>query len=189
VDFWLEMDRDKHPDGIGAVYDEVKDKFWAAIADGKTPGLRTAGTGTDSATCPLMAVGNTPYNGNNPLKYLDGAFDVVEIQGADGRWIAVTKGGSVHVKAGQPVKVRATLTNLGEAAWLAKGIGAVQLTLNGVAAVQSPLAATVPHQDSVTMAAEIALSGLKGESTLTLGLEAKSRAHFGEKFSFVLIPH
>jgi hypothetical protein len=189
VDFWVEMDRDKHPDGIGAVYDEVKDTFWAAIAAGKTPGLRTAGTGTDSATCPLTAVGNTPYNGNNPLKYLDGAFDVVEIQGADGQWIAVTKGGSVPVKAGKPVKVRATLTNLGEAAWLAKGIGAVQLTLNGVAAVQSPLAATVPHQDSVTMAAEIALSGLKGESTLTLGLEAKSRAHFGEKFSFVLIPH
>jgi hypothetical protein len=46
----------------------------------------------------------------------------------------------------------------------------------------------MPHQGSVTMATEIATSGLKGESTLTLGLEAKSRAHFGEKFNFVLIP-
>ncbi|HQK77739.1 MAG TPA: hypothetical protein PKZ25_16205, partial [Candidatus Hydrogenedentes bacterium] len=77
VDHWITIDRDPHPDGIAGIYEEVKDAFWAAIEQGKTPGLRTEGTGTTSADCPLTAVGNVAYNGNNPPKYLDGFFNHV----------------------------------------------------------------------------------------------------------------
>ena len=191
VDDWIEIDRDKYPEGIGGVYDEVKDRFWASTAQGKTPGLRTSGTGTDSATCPLTAVGNTAYNGNNPPKYLDGAFDAIEILCADGKWEPLAKGGSTSVKAGGPVKVRVTLTNLGEAAWVstsAKDAGGVQLTLNGAGVTQQPLEATVPYQGCITEEVEIPSSEVNGESKFTLGIEAKGRAHFGEKFSFTLIP-
>ncbi|MFZ4778274.1 MAG: hypothetical protein ACOYM3_23120 [Terrimicrobiaceae bacterium] len=187
VDTWIEIDRDKYPEGIGGVYDEVKAQFWAAIAEGKTPGLRTAGTGTDSSTCPLTAVGNTPCNGNNPPKYLDGVFDAVEVLAADGQWTRVTKGGPVHAEAGKPVKVRATLTNLGEAAWAATPeTGGVRLTLNGEPA--APLAKAVPRHGTVTVETEIPASDLKGESKVTLGLDALNRARFGEKFDLVFVP-
>ncbi len=117
VDHWIEFDRDRHPDGIAGIYDAAKDEFWKAIDAGRTPGLRTAGTGTTSRDCPLLAVGNTPCNGTNPPKYLDGAFDLVEVQDADGQWTAVEPGGRVRARADKPVVARVTATNLGEAAW------------------------------------------------------------------------
>ncbi len=39
-DVWIPIRRDDHADGIAGVYASVKDAFWKAIAEGKTPGLR-----------------------------------------------------------------------------------------------------------------------------------------------------
>ena len=190
VDTWLTMDRDKYPVGIGGVYDNLKDAFWTAIDKGKTPGLRTDGTGTDSSNCPLIAVGNTKYNGSNPLKYLDGAFDVVEIRGADGKWTSVANGGTIKVNPNKPAVARIRLTNLGDAAWLApceKESGAVWLTVNGVK-MKQPLTASVPRHGSVVLSGVvIAPSGLEGGDSVTLGLVAEGRASFGEKFTINLV--
>jgi hypothetical protein len=136
VDHWITMDRDPHPDGLAGIYADVKDAFWAAIEAGKTPGLRTEGTGTTSADCPLTAVGNVKYNGNNPPKYLDGFFDTVEIRDAAGNWQAVQDGGAVALSWRQPLVARLGMTNLGEAAWLppteAGDAGAVYVRVDAV---------------------------------------------------------
>lgn len=156
VDHWITIDRDAHPDGISAAYDAIKDEFWRAIDSGKTPGLRTEATGTDSTNCPLIAVGNVPCTGSNPPKYLDAAFDVVEVKNG---------------------MARVTLTNLGEAAWSPMpgpdGKGAVYLVAGDT---EVPIPARVPRFGSVTLKVELP------ESDVTMQMEAKGMARFGERY-------
>lgn len=190
VDVWLEFDRDEHPDGIAGVYDELQSEFWTAIEKGLTPGLRTSGTGTTSADCPLVAVGNTPCNGSNPPKYLDGAFDVVEVRDASGKWVPVEKGGTVKVAAKTRVVARVQITNLGEASWVSgKGTGAVAITVEGAEKLRTALTRSVAHQDS-TGSVEVTLSsaGVTSPTPVVLSLIAEGRTPFGEKFGLVLDP-
>ena len=187
ADHWIEIDRDAHPDGVGGIYDAAKEAFWEAIEDGHTPGLRTAGTGTDSSNCPLLAVGNTPYNGSNPPKYLDGFFDVVEVGDASGDWAAVERGGEVRVAPGAPVVARITLTNLGEARWLARGAGArdgaVSVLALGPQELRTPLPKDLPRFGSMMLDGVTLLTGAPKEpSEVTLTLEAKGRARFGPRY-------
>ncbi len=194
VSHWIEIDRDAHPDGVSGVYDKVKEEFWQAIDEGRTPGLRTAGTGTNSANCPLTAVGNTPFNGSNPLKYLDASIDVVEIQGADGKWVPVEKGGNVEVRGDKPVLARIELTNLSEAEWLSpagrKGDGAAYITAERPGGVlTTPLPSNVPHLGTITVnRVGLAPSGVKAPTEITIRMVAEGRAEFGGKFRVTLQP-
>ncbi len=95
---WITIDRDSHPGGYWHVYNSHRKEFGALLAAGKTPGLRTAATGSTSATCPLLAVGNTPWNGSNPPKYLNAEFN----------WVR-----------GDAKTITASAGNLEEATWLA----------------------------------------------------------------------
>ena len=103
MDKWIEIDRDKHPIGFGGVYVDAKEEFWRAVDKGLTPGLRTSGTGTTSANCPLIAVGGNPCNGSNPPKYLDAVFDSFEVQDVEGKWVPVANGAEVAVSKGGEV--------------------------------------------------------------------------------------
>lgn len=195
VDFWIEIDRDAHPDGVTGIYDKVKAKFWKAIEKGFVPGLRTAGTGTDSSNCPLFAVGNTPCNGSNPLKYLDASIDVVEVQDADGKWTPVEKGGTVEVSGAKPVLARIEITNLGEARLLAPGKANSKAGMVYVTArmddqeIRTALPEDVPHLSSVTIEEVVlAPAGLKGSALVTLTFDAEGRTGFGEKFKIALVP-
>lgn len=189
VDKWIDIDRDKHPIGFGGVYREVKDEFWKAVDAGLTPGLRTGGTGTTSANCPLIAIGGTECNGNNPPKHLDSVFDSLKVLDANGRWVPVAKDAEVSVKKGTPVRIRVTLTNLGEAKWLASGgIGSVHLIAEG-GELSISMTADVPHAGSITLESVVA-DGIAGDraSRITLVLEAQGRVRFGEKYTIVLMP-
>ncbi|MHB1000043.1 MAG: beta-galactosidase [Armatimonadota bacterium] len=189
VDKWIEVDRDKHPIGFGGVYREVKDEFWGAIDKGLTPGLRTSGTGTTSANCLLIAVGNTPCNGNNPPKYLDAVFDSFEVQDADGKWVPVSDGAEVTVNKDLPVKVRIMLTNLGEAEWIAgNDPGSVHL-ISEDGRLRIPIPVSVPHATSTTLDQTV-ITQIMGDTpvSVTLVLEAQGRIKFGEKYTVVLIP-
>lgn len=197
IDTWLEFDRDAHPVGIAGAYDAVKDEFWKAIDAGKVPGLRTAGTGTTSRDCPPLAVGNTPMNGSNPPKYLDAAFDAVEIQGADGTWRAIEPKSTVSVgtlRPGSPLRLRATVTNLGEAEWIAESgnaaapesVGAVFFrAVAGGRAVSFPLARNLRRGESLERA-ELTLSvpAARENVEVSLELECSGRGSFGERFRF-----
>ena len=185
VDHWIEIDRDARADGVVGIYKTVQDEFWKAIEDGHTPGLRTAGTGTTSANCPLLAVGNTPCNGTNPPKFLDGFFDSLEVRDRNGEWVAVDKAARVKVAPDKPVVARVQLTNLGEATWRHQGDGAVYVT----ALERTPLPSDVPPRRSVTVNGVIlAPAGLKQPTEVTVSLLADGRTPFGEKYCITLAP-
>ncbi len=186
VDHWIEFDRDKNARGITGVYDEVQGEFWKAIEDGKTPGLRTAGTGTDSSNCPALAVGNVPWNGTNPPKFLDGFFDTFEIQDRNGHWVSATKGGRIEVAGDKPVLARMTIANLGEAAWLHEGNGAVYVAAGDT---RIPLPSDVPHLDRATLdCVVLAPAGLKDATQIAVRLVADGRTPFGERYEITLAP-
>ena len=195
VNHRITIDRDKHPDGVAGIYDEVKDEFWNAIDSGRVPGLRTVGTGTESCSSPDLAVGNTKPNGSNPLKFLDGAFDVVEVLDADGRWTRVENGGSVKVDGGKPVRGRVAVTNLGESAWSAEaGCRVFVICRHKEDTVCNDIPGTIDHLGSaVADVTLVAGSGLQESTEITLTFYAEARrdynlGQFGERFSLRLLP-
>jgi hypothetical protein len=197
IDHWIEIDRDAHPDGIAGIYDAAKAEFWKQIDAGRAPGLRTAGTGTTSANCPLLAVGNTPCNGTNPPKYLDAAFDAIEVQDADGRWTRVQPGDAAKIRNDKPVAARMTLTNLGEAKWLKPDptsigtheAGGVYIVTRGPGATRTPIPAAVPHLESIQVAdVVLASAGVQEATTVTITLTAEGRTPFGPNVRLTLIP-
>lgn len=190
---WLVIDRDAHAAGIAGAYDKVKDTFWALVAEGKTPGLKTDATGTTSADCPLIAVGNTAFDGTNPPKYLDGFFDRVEVLDASGAWVAIERGAAVNVLAGAPVKARMRVTNLGEARWLASQpeakAGAVHIVTEGDRTSLIALPSDVPRHGSCELA-DVVLreAALDVPERVILTFESKDRAKFGPQFQFTIEP-
>lgn len=194
VDHWIEIDRDQHPDGISGIYDATKDDFWRAIEAHRTPGLRTKGTNTTSASCPLDAVGNLPGDDHNPPKYLDAAFDAVELQGPDGRWTALENGASITGGGNVAVRARVTLTNLGEARWLSAGqdvssVGNVVLVIReGNRIRRVPLTVSAVNQGcSAVVEAVIAPPGGVRPVDILIGIEAVGRTSFGPKFALRLV--
>jgi hypothetical protein len=190
---WLTIDRDQHPAGINGIYEANNEAFWSAIENGDVPGLRTEATGTDSTNCPLVAVGNVPYNGENPPKYLDGYFDKVEVRVGGGEWVQIAEGNSIPVKANQPVSLRVTAVNLGEATWVASADdeqGSVCILVsNGI----GPNTRTrIPHNLPRHRRAEIAdiITPPIGPEPVEMRItfEAAHRATFGPKFTFRLVP-
>lgn len=189
TDYWIVFDRDEHPDGIAGIYDEVKKEFWAAIDKGKSPGLRTLGTDTTSANCPLLAVGNNELTGSNPAKYLDAAIDSVKILDADENWVEVEKEGTIRVDDDKPVIVRVEFTNLGEAKLLTPwgtATGGVYLRIEqGSNVKQVALDHDVGHQTSGIREFELLPAGSTSMGVV-ITFEAEDRAKFGERFGFVL---
>jgi hypothetical protein len=193
VDMWLEFDRDKFTNGITGVYDEVKDAYWKALDEGKTPGLKTAGTGTSSADCPLLAVGNKECNGSNPPKYLDAFFDVVEVKDAAGEWVPVSKDGEVAVGSSETLMARLTVTNLGEAGLLASkdapaGVGAVYVLTEGKNAMRTSLPQGLRRFQSETFEMALTPDPITQPLDVTLTFEAAKRTLFGPKFTIHLKP-
>jgi hypothetical protein len=191
--YWIEIDRDAHPDGIAGIYDAAKADFWSAIDKGLAPGFRTKGTGTDSSNCPLVAVGNGPLTGSNPPKYLDAAIDSVQVLDASGKWVEVAKGGSVKVAGGKAVAARVEFTNLGEARLLAPAsttaAGGVYLMIEQGSHTRAiALASDVPHQASSSVKPFELLPAGPELTEVVLTFEAKGRAKFGERFGFRIEP-
>ncbi len=186
---WFAFDRDAHAGGYWrAAFHEGAAAYRAAAKAGQTLGVRTAGTGTDSATAPKVAVGNVPWDGSNPPKYLDAEFNGLQVLGADGAWREAEDGAVVEVAAGQPVRARASLGNTQEAAWRAEGAGAVELVVkaDGKVAGRRPVAAAVaPMADAVFGEFELLPAG-EGSRAVSVRLEASGRGPFGEARDFTV---
>ena len=136
-DYWIEVDRDKYAIGYAGMLAEKRAEYGKAVSEGKTVGLRTKGTGTDTSNYPKIAVGDTPLNGKNPPKFLNAEFNSLEIQG-----VAVQDGVKIQVKPGEPLKIRASLGNIAETKWLAKN---VNLEVTGLGStVLAPIAKDTP---------------------------------------------
>ncbi len=197
VDHWIEIDRDAHPDGIGGIYDDAKEAYWKAIAEGRTPGLKTAATGSTSADCPLLALGNVPCTGSNPPKYLDGFFDRVEVLAADGTWQPVARNARIPVKGGAPVMIRMEITNLNEARWLPpsqpKKPGDVYAVcaINGDKAQERhiPIPVSAARFETLFIKDTAILEAMgKDPVKLTLSFLAEGRTPFGPRITFTVAP-
>jgi hypothetical protein len=208
IDEHLTFDIDPYPIGLAGAYDEVKDAFWSVIGEGKTPGLRTIGTGTTSKNCPLIAVGNTEYNGSNPPKFLDGAFDYVEVRGLDGQWQSVADGDHVEVDGSNPIEMRVWITNVNEATWIAAS-GDPKLPENEGAVYirrESPIGPSPSSSRQSLSWRSLSQDVTPGESlgpvvvpvdwkdsahslACTFCFEAAGRSVFGERFRLTFVPH
>ena len=190
-DYYIEIDRDAHPDGIAGIYDEKKAEFWQAIKDGRTVGLKTAGTGKTSADCPMLAVGNTPWQTTNPAKYLDAAIDSVKIQDADGKWVEATKGQTVKVPRGATVLARVEFTNLGEASLVPPSppgaLGGAAVIADGPERITVGLSET-PHLGSGVAEQLVLARSVERPTRVTITFGLGNGFTFGEKFDLTLVP-
>lgn len=194
---WFTMDRDAHSGSHWRIiYNEGAEAFREAAAQGRQLGIRTPGTGTTSADTPLLAVGNTKYNGRNPPKHLDAEFNWFRIKAADGDWVEVAHGARVRVPRGTPLVAAASIGNLQEAAWLspescAGKPGAVHLasTPASALALKQPVPRTTTWLEDAEFTPEFPLSGgISEETPVELQMTAEGRAWFGEKLRFTLEP-
>jgi len=195
ADTWFTLDRDAHAGGHWwLAFHDGAQAFRAAAADGKKLGIRTPGTGSTSVDTPLLAVGNTPYNGQNPPKYLDAEFNWLKIRVGQGPWIEVAPGATVRVAKGAPIVAAASVGNMQEATWLTPqsaagkpgGVYLASTAASGLT-VKRPLAQDTPWQADAQFGPEFALSaGIAAPTVVELQLTAQGRAWFGEKLRFTL---
>jgi hypothetical protein len=69
-------DRDEDARGFTGLRQKLKSRYLQLKEQGKTVEFKTPGTGTNTGTMPLTAVGGMPANGHNPLRYAQAELSV-----------------------------------------------------------------------------------------------------------------
>jgi hypothetical protein len=186
TDLLLNIDRDQYVNGYAGLYTAMADQYVKAHLEGRTPAVRTEGTGTTSANTPPVAVGNVPWNGHNPPKYLNAEFIRVEVREGDG-WRPSSNGERVAAAAGR-ASFRISAANTAEAQWLPPRAdlpaGGVYLlaTDDTDGQTRHALARAVPFLGDVTFT-EFSVEVAPGRTKeVVFNLLADKRTAFGEKF-------
>ncbi len=196
-DRWYTIDMDAHSGGLWHITNtHGADAYEKESKAGRVLGIKTGGTGTNSADTPLLAVGNTRYNGNNPPKYLNAEFNWFKLKIGEGEWFEVKNGESVKVPADTPVSAMASVGNLQEAKWLTPENsngkpGAVYLASTGASALEMKWAIehdTPWHFDAGFGEEILSADGISRETSIELQMTAEGRAWFGEKWKITLVP-
>jgi len=150
--------------------------------------LRTAGAGTNSANCPLIAVGGTRCNGSNPPKYLNAEFNQVLVRTEGLAWGRAGEGEALPLREGGKLALWAEVGNTGEATWLppqsATGRqGGVYLVVeqSGKVVARAPLQKEVLRYADGEFVVEFAPAQVS-EGEIRLYLEAAERTPFGERY-------
>ena len=187
-DRWIEIDRDLYAVGYAGMLADKRAEYGKAVSEGKSVGLRTKGTGTDTSDFPRIAVGDTPLNGKNPPKFLNAEFNSLEIKGASGRWVSAEDGKIIKVKAGEPVYARASLGNIAETKWLARGDSAVCLqAVAGDQKVLAPISADTPFLADAEIPSFALSDGIRKDTRAGFQL-VTGDILFGEKWYVTLEP-
>lgn len=196
-DSWLTIDPDAHSGGLWYITNNQGAKaYQAATKGGKCLGVRTRGTGTTSADVPLLAVGNTVYNGKNPPKYLNAEFNWFKIKAGNGGWIEVREADTVRIKKNTPVEAVTSVGNLQEATWLTPdqtngnpgGVYLASTDKSELACKQAIDKPTPWNQDTDFGGGFLLTDGISKQTKIELQMTAEERAWFGEKLQFTLIP-
>jgi len=194
---WITIDRDAHAGGHWYIaHNEGGAAYQAAAAQGKQLSIRTAGTGTTSANTPLVAVGNRPYNGRNPPKYLNAEFNGFKIRLGRGPWIEVRDGATLRVSKNTPIVATASVGNLQEATWLTPehcqgkpGAVCLASTAASQLPVKQPIVKDTPYLKDAEFGPAFPLCpGVATATKVELQMTAEGRAWFGEKLRFTLVP-
>ncbi|MGB9877148.1 MAG: beta-galactosidase [bacterium] len=187
---WITIDRDLHTTNYEGVYNDNKRKYVEARREGKVVGIRMEGSGTNSLNTPLIAVGNVPYNGSNPPKYLNAEFNWVMIKDREGKWVELCEDGTVEVKKGKPIEMRVSVGNTGIAEWIAPKNaggkkGGVYLVIEGLN-IKRAISSNCPRLKDVELS--FSLPAIERETEIRLYMEAEGRARFGEVLRIKLLP-
>jgi hypothetical protein len=184
---WFTFDRDAHAGGYWwTAFHEGAAAYAQARASGQVLGVRSPGTGTDSSTEPVVAVGNRPYNGHNPPKYLNAEFNRFQVLDRDGRWQDVRHGATVRVAAGAAVKARVRVGNTQEATWLAPTAGttrgAVYLASGpgSDVALRLPIPRNTPYHADADLGEFVLAPKVDGQAHVVVRMSVDGRIGFGE---------
>jgi len=181
------VDRDRYVTGYAGLYVAHSAAYAEALMAGRVPRLRTEGSGTDSVTTPLVAVGNRPATGRNPPKFLNAEFNFLRLNGR-----AVCDGDVVTVAAGRPVEVEASVGNTAEAAWRAQPggtVGAVQLMARWEGGEASgAIERDVPYLADARVPAFRIAPRLDKAEVISFRMTAHGRTDFGEVIRVTLQP-
>lgn len=186
----IALDLEKHYPEAWSLYSQ---QYLDLAKAGKVSAVRTAGTGTNSNTCALTAVGGGEYNGHNPPLYLNAEFNSLEIKIGAAPWQPLTSGQTLDAPVGAKVLCRASVGNLGEAAWLAPAAARQQgrVYLAGRQeyghAFTAPIAADTPYlKDAQIPPFTLIESVRQGPLTVSFEMTSSGRAHFGERRTVTL---
>jgi hypothetical protein len=170
-------------------------QYLDAVKAGDVPYLRTAGTGTDSATCPLTAVGGNEYSGNNPPQFLNAEFNRLELKFGDGPWRPIRGDETLRIKPGASVRCRASVGNLGEAMWLAPGVGQPERGRVFLAGreefgfeFRAPIAAGTAFLADADVDEFLLAPSVQKQTILSFEMSSRDRACFGERRTVTLVP-
>ena len=193
---FIKIDRYASCLGYYDVYRNARDEYLDAVDAGEFPGIMTEGTGTNSVNTPLIAIGNVPFNGTNPLKYLNSEFNIVRISKDKENWKEIKNGDTVVLDRNQPYYLSCSFGNTGEAEWIAPGdtlenMGKVYLssTQDSQISIDQPIIRNVKYFEDGEIEPFILTGGVdKDGQKVTLRMTSKDRAQFGQIFRFTLAP-
>lgn len=191
---WITIDRDLHPRGYSQIRKRHEAEYIRLREEGKIVALQTPATGTTSATVPDIAVGNVPYTGRNPHKYLNAEFNSVRLVLRDGSKLKITNGQTMKLPKGEPVRLEVSVGNTGEPVWLeprrGQDTGCVFLScsLNGESAKRFPIPHDIVRYQDCEIRGLLLAAAPPSPTRITLRMDASHKASFGEKFNFTLVP-
>ena len=170
---------------------EIKEANKTAEKRGARLKLVTPATGKTTAELPLVAVGNVPFNGNNPLKYINGEFTEVLVSVDGNEYKKIEKGEEISVSKNSQIKLRVKAGNLRQAKWLSplnSEKGGIYVCSVGESDInfKSPLISDTDYLEDGDFKEIVLTDYLKGKMNINIRFMLEDKAVFGECFSFVI---
>ncbi|MBO4548641.1 MAG: hypothetical protein J5758_05425, partial [Abditibacteriota bacterium] len=119
----LVYDRDLYAKGYGDFFEKNARRVSERLQEGKYTRLATPGTGLTTRTLKPEGVGNIPYRGIGPVKYLDSEIDSIRC-GSE----SLMESGTLRPRPGARFTV--TMANTDECLWENEGEGRVRLRVS-----------------------------------------------------------
>jgi len=170
---------------------EIKEANKTAEKRGARLKLVTPATGKTTAELPLIAVGNVPFNGNNPLKYINGEFTEVLVSVDGNEYKKIEKGEEISVFKNSQIKLRVKAGNLRQAKWLSplnSEKGGIYVCSVGESDInfKSPLISDTDYLEDGDFKEIVLTDCLKDKININIRFMLEDKAVFGECFSFVI---
>ncbi len=185
---WITINRDAYATGIYGVYNAVKSRFWKLEDEGENPGLRFT-SAKNSADVPLIAIGDVPYDGHNPPKLLDSAFDQVTTV-INHHTLTIGNRTDITAPAGKRLVLMVQVRNLSPVTWLAGRAGrasvgdVILIAKSGKTTAIGRLAANVPPLAAAPFKLSIEAPAAGDSVPVILRCDDYGRARFGDVFKF-----
>ena len=153
--------------------------------------LVTEATGKTTAEVPLVAVGNVPYNGSNPLKYVNGEFTEVLLSVNGNEYRKIENNDEIIAPINSNIRIKVKAGNLRQAKWLSplnNGEGGIYVCSVGNSDVcfKAPLISDTDYLRDGFFEEIVLTDCLKDKISINIRFILEDKAVFGECFSFTV---